>query len=83
MWGTQFTGYIGVGLCGALGTHFTGLVRACRLTPEMPFKGLFRQRSRSLGAQRSHLFLSHVLGPNFIKLGKGVYRPTLELPLRG
>jgi hypothetical protein len=65
--------YIGVGLCGASGTHFTGLVRVCRLTPELPFKGLFvSAKFNVVGAQRSHLFLSRVLGPSFTKLGKGV-----------
>jgi hypothetical protein len=69
---TQFTGYIGVGLCGASGTHFTGLVRVCRLTPELLFKGLFGQRSRSLGPKGHICFSPMSLGPNFTKLGKGV-----------
>jgi hypothetical protein len=47
---TQFTGYIGGGLCGASGTHFTGLVRVCRLTPEL----LASAKVKVVGAQRSH-----------------------------
>jgi hypothetical protein len=79
---TQFTGYIGVGLCGASGTHFTELVRVCRLTPELPFKCLFLQRSRSLGPKCHICYSPTSMGPISQNLVR-VCRLTLEVPLRG
>jgi hypothetical protein len=61
----------------ASGTHLTGLVRVCRLTPELPFMGLIRQRSRSLGPKGISPTSLGPVSQNLVRVCR------LELPFRG